>query len=322
MRAYQKHPGAQPKLGVPLGESNMRLPCGTCLGCRAAHATQWAHRAEHEATSWANNSFVTLTYDDDNLPAEGHLDARALTLFVKRLRKRAARDRETIRRDSSAGIRYFACGEYGEQNERPHYHLLLFNAGFTGYRVGKDLYESPVLAELWPHGKHTWQQAEPGAAGNYIAKYQLKQQTSHLKREWRRAFVCDIATHAHITKDGELLTPPPFLRMSLKPAIGQKWLDRWKDDLQHGYLINNGRKHSIPRTYKEKLAGKELRYLGPAWPEKGVWTEEQELAAHIMDKARTHQLTSTKEDNNNPARRKAAEQIHKRQKELTERRNL
>lgn len=277
---------AQPKLW-PKGEANMRIPCGTCLGCRAAHATQWAHRADHEARSWEHNSFVTLTYDDANLPPDGHLDAHALTRFVKRLRKRSGRDRHRIRRNPESPIRYFACGEYGDENQRPHYHLLLFNAGFTGHRVAKDQYESDILNELWPHGKHTWGPATPGAAGNYIAKYQLKKQGA--------------GDH---DADG-VWRPAPFLRMSLKPPIGARWLEKWKDDLQHGYLISNGRKHSIPRTYREKLAA-----LDP------------ELAAYIMDKTKTYQLTNNKEDNNNPQRRKAAEQIHERQKQLTKSRNL
>jgi hypothetical protein len=41
--------------------------------------------------------------------------------------------------------------------------------------------------------------------------------------------------------------------MSLKPAIGAEWLAKYRDDLQHGYLVENGRKHAIPRYYKDKI---------------------------------------------------------------------
>lgn len=305
---------------------NLRLPCGDCLGCRQAHATTWGHRATHEASEWENNSFVTLTYDDDHLPDDGYLDGSHLTRFIKRLRKRSRSNRDRIHSDPRSTLRYFACGEYGDENQRPHYHLLLFNAGFAdGHRVAKEQYASEILYELWPFGKHTFAPAEPGAAGNYIAKYQLKQQHwptlgrgRYKSKYWDEEGWIDENGEWHpALRPGHNRAPPaPFLRMSLKPAIGHRWLAKYQDDLQHGYLINNGRKHKIPRAYKEKLADTPDRYHGPAWP------EHLELAAHIIDKARTHRLTSTKEDNNNPARRQAAEQIHKRVKELTETRRL
>ena len=46
------------------------------------------------------NCFVTLTYNDDNLPPDLSLDKRAFQLFMKRLRKRV-----------KVPIRFFACGE-------------------------------------------------------------------------------------------------------------------------------------------------------------------------------------------------------------------
>ena len=62
-----------------------------------------------------HNAYITLTYNDDHLPANGSLQPRDLQLFWKRLRK--AR---------TPGIRYYACGEYGDQTARPHYHAIIF----------------------------------------------------------------------------------------------------------------------------------------------------------------------------------------------------
>ena len=63
--------------------------------------------------------FVTLTYDDDHLPEYNSLNYKHFQDFMKRLRK------------SHSGVRFYMCGEYGEDFSRPHYHALLFNCFFS-----------------------------------------------------------------------------------------------------------------------------------------------------------------------------------------------
>ena len=105
------------ELGVPHDYSNIvKLPCGRCMGCRLERARQWAMRCVHESFLYEKNCFLTLTYADDHLPSDGSVNRRVLQLFLKRLR-RAYPD---------AVIRYFGCGEYGEELGRPHYHLCIF----------------------------------------------------------------------------------------------------------------------------------------------------------------------------------------------------
>ena len=281
--------------------ANLALPCGTCLGCQSARATQWAHRCSHEASRTPYNTFLTLTYDDKHLPTNGHLDARALTLFVKRLRKCVSRHSGDIRSDSSTNVRYFACGEYGSQTERPHYHALLFNCAFPPQeKVSKDLYAADILRELWPYGDHRFGTATPAAA-NYIAQYSLKKQRRNKGARHDDGYNGE----GYADEDGVWHPKPaPFLRMSLKPAIGTEWLKEYAPDLQHGYLVENGRKFAIPRTYKEKL---------------------KEMFPHLYEdiSIRTYNHRSTLPVEQNPVeRRQAAEQIHKRYKELTENRHL
>ena len=91
-----------------------KLPCGQCIGCRLARSSMWATRCVHEAQLHKQNCFITLTYNDDNLPYPP-TSIRPLQLFMKRLRKRFG-----------AGIRFYACGEYGEKFGRPHYHACLW----------------------------------------------------------------------------------------------------------------------------------------------------------------------------------------------------
>lgn len=282
--ARQDKPGAPLKLNPGIGNANLAVPCGTCIGCKTARATMWALRCSHEAKQSANNSFLTLTYDDAQIPPDGQLRPEDLQLFIKRLRRRAERD-PRINRDHRRGIRFFACGEYGEKGGRPHYHALLFNCGFSPRaRVGKELYEAEVLRELWPYGKHTFGEATPAAA-SYIAQYTLKKQ--------RKADYINYET-------GEYFQPP-FLRMSLKPAIGTDWVRQYADDLTKGYITQDGRKHNIPRTYKLKLNPMHKEEI------------EARLAAHLRDNPT---------DNNTPERRADAEKIHRHRKQLQESRKL
>ena len=303
--AYQEA-AEPPKLWPPLGHSNLAIPCGTCIGCKSARATQWAHRCAHEASQYPVNSFLTLTYDDDNLPFAGYLDARALSLFLKRLRKRADRDRQTVRGDGSGRVRYFACGEYGEKNGRPHYHLIAFNCGFADrFKVGTDLYESPTLAELWPYGQARFGDATPAAA-NYIAQYTLKKQMRN------RAYYKDEGYNgeSYVDDNGEWHPKPaPFLRMSLKPGIGTTWLERFGEDLRMGYLVVDGAKQAIPRSYKNKLKDHKHKRFRQLYEEVTIRTQER----------RKQNPTGI---HNTPERRQAAEQIHKRMKQLTEHRKL
>lgn len=285
--AYQAAKGEPVKLWPPVGTATVNLPCGTCLGCRVDRALDWARRAEHEAKFHQHNSFLTLTYDDKHLPQNGHLQPQHLTKFLKRLRKRAVdqlhKQGQTPTIDSlHARIRYLAAGEYGEKNGRPHYHLILFNCHFNdGKAVGKQLEESPTVTALWPYGKHKLGTVT-GASANYVAQYSLKKIGY---------------TPIEIDDDG-VIKPAPFIRVSLKPPLGTKWIEKNKTDLQHGYLVTqDGRKGRIPRSYKQQLAKLDPR-----------------LAEQADYNASTH--TRTKHD------LRAAEAIHQRRTELNQQRPL
>lgn len=258
--AYQGGTGEDVRLWPPVGTANLEIPCGNCLGCRTDTAADWARRALHEASLWEHNCFLTLTYSEGNLPPDGDLQPRDLTLFLKRLRRAFDAKRQTRPRnihrgrslflagDTRHSLRYIAAGEYGDRNGRPHYHLLLFNCGFTdAYAVAKDLLESPVLQQLWPAGIHRLG-ALTGASANYVAQYTLKKQGTGT---------------TYCTPDGVIRTSP-FMRMSTKPAIGHDWLAKWKEDLKHGYLVTDGQPSRIPRSYAKKLCQLDNQLLSTA----------------------------------------------------------
>ena len=67
-----------------------KIACRQCTGCRLEHSRQWAMRIYHEQSLWYNNIFITLTYDNKNLPKlgkKGNLIKKDFQDFMKRLRE-------------------------------------------------------------------------------------------------------------------------------------------------------------------------------------------------------------------------------------------
>lgn len=69
---------------------SLKLPCGTCPGCRLERARQWAMRCNDEASLHSDNAFITLTFADKFLPDNRSLDVAIFQKFMKRLRKEVA----------------------------------------------------------------------------------------------------------------------------------------------------------------------------------------------------------------------------------------
>lgn len=149
---------------VALGGSE--LPCGKCLNCRINQRNIWTARLLLEQTQHDETSFLTLTYNEENLPSDGLLKKRDYRVFLKKLRK------QINKTDPDKRIKYYLCGEYGTINDRPHYHLILFGYGCPNYgllkhdNIRKLNYYYPATIELlkcWPHGNIYNGRATPAA---------------------------------------------------------------------------------------------------------------------------------------------------------------
>lgn len=145
-----------------------------------------------EASLHGDNSFVTLTYSEENLPSDNSVNPAEVSNFIKRLRKGGSK------------IRFFAVGEYGDNTGRPHYHLSLF--GFAACYWGGTR-KQDVCCDRCEIIKAVWKKGNIFVAGleeksmAYVAGYINKKMTKDddPRLEGRR---------------------PEFARMSLKPGIG------------------------------------------------------------------------------------------------------
>lgn len=238
------------------------LPCGQCIGCRLERSRHWAARCLHHASLFKHNSFVTLTYDDEHLQSKS-LNHQHFQKFIRALRKkskqvltlkkpdlRRALPPETRDGGAESQISYYMAGEYGPKNFRPHYHACLFNCAFPDqkyYRTTKTkskIYTSDLLTNIWGKGFTSIGEVNYQSAA-YIARYIINKQTGN--DAWKYYQRVDEET-GEIT---DLL--PEYNRMSLKPAIGKNWFERYHTDVYpHGVLHVRGA-DQMPPKYYDKL---------------------------------------------------------------------
>lgn len=230
-------------------DMEVQLPCGQCIGCRLEQSRQWAMRCHHEASLYEENAFITLTYDDAHLPHGGTLVKSDFQRFMKRFRKAIAPRK----------IRFFHCGEYGDESFRPHYHALIFNYDFSDKVLYKEdsngrLYISEELASYWPFGFSTTGDVTFESAA-YVARYVLKKKNGEDAKN--HYFSCDPDT-------GEVFTlEPEYATMSRRPGIGAGWYERYKTDIfPRDVVIMRGKKLRPPQYYDRLLEKEDETTIG------------------------------------------------------------
>lgn len=194
----------------------------------------------HEAKFHEQKAFLTLTYDDLHVPENGSLDKSHFQKFMKRLRK-----------EHGGKLRYFMCGEYGDQNDRPHYHAILYGCDFndrTRYKKsaqGEQLWKSETLDRIWGHGLCSIGAVTPESCG-YVARYIMKKVTGDMANDH----------YARINPaTGEYyLLQPEYVNMSLKPGIGKLHYEQFKTDLYPSdTCVSKGKQMPVPKYYDRQL---------------------------------------------------------------------
>ncbi|AXH74011.1 MAG: replication initiator protein [Microviridae sp.] len=225
----------------------VEIPCGRCIGCRLERSRQWALRCMHEAQCYEDNMFITLTYSPENTPEHGTLVLKDFQDFMKRYRKRF----------SGTTIRFFMCGEYGENLEHskngklghPHYHACIFNHSFPDRKLFKArdnirLYTSDILSKLWPYGFSTIGDVTFESAA-YTARYVLKKQLGKSAKDFYTVVNKETGEYAELK--------PEFTTMSRRPGIGKTWYDLYKGDLKKDFITARGVKMKPPTYYDKQL---------------------------------------------------------------------
>lgn len=178
-----------------------------------------------------SNLFLTLTYNDDNLPPYNSLYFPHFQLFMKRLRKKYG-----------SGIRFLHCGEYGETTNRPHYHAIMFNFSlpdlvwYQTQRDGHRIYTSASLDAIWSHGECKVGSVTFDSAA-YVARYCVKKVTGKMAA-------------AHYGN-----RQPEYATMSRRPGIGSTWLEKYAHETYPSdTVVHNGLPMRPPKAYDKRLS--------------------------------------------------------------------
>ncbi len=194
-----------------------------------------------EAAMHERNCFLTLTYDQANLPPDGSLNVNHWQNFAKRARKRLGK------------FRFFHCGEYGDLNGRPHYHAAIFGQDFSfdrefwkNTKTGDPLWTSPTLSKLWPEGLHAIGDLTFDSAA-YVARYVMKK-VNGSQAEYHYLTHVDYDTgECHYRK-------PEYATMSRNKGIGETWIKKYMSDVYPSdELVVNGKITRPPKFYDQQF---------------------------------------------------------------------
>lgn len=240
----------------------MTVPCKHCWACQLNYSAEWATRIMCEAKKSDHNYFITLTYDEDHVPVlesmklqyDDHIESIEndgtwkeslypgdVTAFIKALRK-------PFERQGITGIKYFYAGEYGENTERPHYHMILMNCPldinqFYSCKVDplhkKAHWKSKELEKYWDKGYIDVAELEWSCAA-YVARYCTKKLSFDNKDIYYMS--------------GRL---PEFVRMS--NGIGMDYYEENKNQIyQHDEMVmktvkGNTGSYKPPKAFDKKM---------------------------------------------------------------------
>lgn len=204
------------------------FPCGNCFACRINKVRDWTTRLLIEAQGSVYSYFVTITYDDLNVPLkfvadpDGFLEQVVMTLDKDHIQKFHKR----LRRAGYV-FRYYLIGEYGTHTFRPHYHAIYFSQ--------KPLSPDQLMF-IWGKGNVRFDAVNAASIG-YVCRYHLGS---------------DNKISAAVQK--------PFSLMSRRPGLGYGYLfdnevREWhKSDLDNRqYMIIDGKKRYLPSYLKKKM---------------------------------------------------------------------
>lgn len=227
----------------------LKVPCGQCLGCKQKRIRDWALRCQHEAKMHEFNYFITLTYNDENLPDGNTLDYADFQSFMKKARHwYGIFDWRTKKQWPNTKLRFFMCGEYGSL-KRPHYHVLLYNFPIPDLKFLKDtpkgsrLYTSELVSNLWKNRGFVTIGSVEYASAAYVAQYCIKK----MGKEDIDYQYLDLETGETIQRQREMV------QMSRAPGIGSTWYEKYqKQVFPLDRCVTNGTEVGVPKYYLQK----------------------------------------------------------------------
>lgn len=198
------------------------VPCGSCIGCLKMRRDAWSIRLKEELKVSEKATFLTLTYNDEHLPKSGQLNKKDLQNYFKRVRSEEKK------------LKYYACGEYGEDNNRPHYHGIIFNV------------DKEILINKWsvPTGQYDYEGRPINEEMGFVECDPVNEATIH--------YVTKYITNGKKYSYGYI---KPFAIMS--KGLGKSFINTnssyHKSLKSTTYVGLGGVKNNLPRYYRDRI---------------------------------------------------------------------
>lgn len=222
--------------------------CGQCRFCRIKSKQERTGRIllELRAHNYVG-SFLTLTYSNDYIPEKekypnGNLVKKEVQDFIMRLRHHNGIKNK---------LSYFAVGEYGDINQRAHFHLIIY--GIPAKRLRR------LVNLAWTRNGEKIGRTEVAClnikAIDDLDKYEdVVNIKNKIKKTINRAFYAAKYTLKKMTNEKDFIDGrnPEFILMSKKPALGVKALELFKPVLRRKNAIPIYGLSAYERWYIEK----------------------------------------------------------------------
>lgn len=182
------------------------VPCKKCYACQSASRLAWTFRMLQESLIRPQSVFITLTYDNNNLPYDDYSlsnksyykkkGVKDFAVLSKDHASQFLKDCQDVYRslygvkktvfynDKKSGVkkkrniitspllRYKLTAEYGDLDNRPHYHLILwFPSDYQNFNIDNI---KKVVDCIWQYGNVDVQDTS-FANMNYVSKHQTKE---------------------------------------------------------------------------------------------------------------------------------------------------
>lgn len=211
-----------------LESQQIQVPCGRCRACRIRRSSEWTIRLEHEFHYFNNHGmFVTLTYDDYNVPADYGLRKQDLQNFFKRLRKRL----------EGRKIKYFACGEYGTKTARPHYHCIILGLDFCNDN------DHNIIFKSWDRCE--WSKIRKQKSIGFVSRNSIRYTCDYIQKKFFNGDEVSMWLHYGYRE-------PEFQLQS--KGIGERFCEAERKDIElTGKIKYHGKEIALPRYYTSKV---------------------------------------------------------------------
>lgn len=220
------------------------IPCGQCIGCRLDYSKEWAIRMMCELKEHDSAYFITLTYNNHNVPLSEYVDEDGVLQTIPSLLKSDFQKfMKRLRKQTGQELRFYACGEYGSTTARPHYHAIIYGLKLDDLNyymttdLGFRLYTSKFMDKVWKYGYVVIGDVSFDSCA-YVSRYVTKKLKGQLAQVYDQFNI-----------------EPEFSLMSRRPGIGKSYFDKYFEDIYpiDEIVMKDGKVSRPPRYFDKQM---------------------------------------------------------------------